>query len=172
MGEHVVAEHDRSRVTEERVRRLLSATGLRFVDHVVVDQGGGVQQLHAGRQRDDLREVVIAEASTHQRDRGAHQLAAPGECGLEHLLQEREVHDPRDRLDLVGDQRQVVRDRAVEAYEFARRAGGHAVSRWGASASVASAMLNRRAVFSAVCRATSAASTPRRPATNLAVSAT
>ena len=45
VGEHVVAKHDRGRVAKGGVSRDVAAPGVGVVNHVVVNEGGSVQQL-------------------------------------------------------------------------------------------------------------------------------
>ena len=119
--EHVVAEHDGGRIAECRVGRHVPAPRVGGINHIVVDERRGVQQLNRGGQRNLLVGVIVAKAAAEQRDRGSKALPTAREHLIEHRLERHEVRSG-DKRERVLNNGKVVRDGLVK-----RGQGGH----WG-----------------------------------------
>ena len=95
--EQEVADQDGRLVAEHRVGRGQAAAELAFVDHVVVQQGRGVDELDAGGQAWVAGARVAAQARGGQRQQRAQPLAAGGDDMRGKLWDERDravhVHD-------------------------------------------------------------------------------
>jgi hypothetical protein len=71
-----VADQHRRGVAEHRVGRAAAASQLRLVDHVVVQQGGGVDEFDHRRQQVMVVALVTERARHQQQQHRAHALAA------------------------------------------------------------------------------------------------
>src|SRR3989304_3458072 len=69
-----------------------AAAGIGAVDDVVVDEGGGVQELDRGGERHQQVEVVFPEAAGEEGESGAEELAAAARDQPQHLPQRGVVH--------------------------------------------------------------------------------
>src|SRR5207302_5105582 len=104
LGEVVVADHDRRLVPEGGGNRRQTAPQRRLVDHVVVHQGGGVDELH-GHRRVVVRRLEPPEPAGQQDQGRPESLAAGGEEGAHRTGHRRPVvvgdRGPDPELDVV-----------------------------------------------------------------------
>ena len=85
LGVEVIADQDGDFVAPQRVNRRIAAPQLGVVHDVVVQQGGGVDELDDGAEVVHARAVVAAQAGRQDEQRRADALAAAGQdvlCGL------------------------------------------------------------------------------------------
>ena len=96
-GEQEVADQNRGLVAEYRIGRGQSSPQQARVNHVVVEQRGGVDELDAGRELHMPLASVAAEAGAGEGEQRAQSLAAGGDdvCG--------ELRDQRHRAIHAGD---------------------------------------------------------------------
>ncbi len=83
LGEVVVADHDGRFIAEARRDGGSAATDGRAIDDIVVDERGGVRQLHRHRRGIEPAQVVRADLGREQHQRGADALA-PGREQIGH----------------------------------------------------------------------------------------
>ena len=125
-GEQEVADQDRGLVAEHRVGRGEAAAELALVHHVVVQQGGGVDELDAGSEVGVARAGVAAQPGGGERQQRAQPLAAGGDDVRGKLRDERDgaVHARHDRP--VAD-REIALDQGGENVQsvLVAAGGGH-----------------------------------------------
>ena len=104
-----IADQDGAAVAPDRIGRGPTPAHLSQVDHVVVEQAGGVQQLHGGRHLDPARTRVAAQLRSEEEQCGTQSLAPRREHvladGADQLLRRGELlaQRPLDELQTPGD---------------------------------------------------------------------
>ena len=78
-GEQEIADQDRGLIAEHRVRRCQPAAKQALVDHVVVQQRGGMDELDAGGELDVALASVAAQSCARERQQRAQPLPARGD---------------------------------------------------------------------------------------------
>ena len=76
-GVEKITHQDTGRVAKSLVGRFTTAPECRFIDHIVVQQGGRVYELHHSGQIESLL-ALVAERTTHQEQQGRTQTFATG----------------------------------------------------------------------------------------------
>jgi hypothetical protein len=119
-GKQIVPDQDRTRVVPQKIRRRPAAPGIAVVDHIVMQQRGGVDELHRRGQMDVTGPVIAAQPRRGEGQQRAQPLAA---------------RPDQMRGDL-GDARRVLgrhalADQRVDRRHVVRQAGGQRVMRGG-----------------------------------------
>ena len=110
-AEQEVADQDRRLVAPDRVGRGRAAAQAAVVDHVVVQQRGGVDELDAGGEGKLPRAAIAAQAGGQQRQDRPHPLAAGRDDVAGQLRDQADLalhpveDDPVDLLELAVDER-------------------------------------------------------------------
>ena len=94
----VIAHEDRRIVAPARIRRGAAPAERSLVHDIVVDQGGGVQELDDAAHPDRARAPVPRQPRRHEEQDGAEALATRPRDELAHLVDQR-----HRRVDLAGD---------------------------------------------------------------------
>jgi hypothetical protein len=94
-----VTDQDARLVAPDRVGGGASAPEIRFIDHVVVKQRGGVDEFHRARQSDLAVASIAAQLGRAQQQHGPQPLAAGGNDVARQLRDQRDraVHFPEDQ---------------------------------------------------------------------------
>ncbi len=103
LAEQEIADQHARLVAPHEPRRGLAPAEIALVDHIVVQQGGGVHELHARREPHMTVAAIAAELGRGERQHGPQALAAgidemPGKLGDQLDIRSRPVED--DAVDM------------------------------------------------------------------------
>ena len=90
-GVEKVSDENTCRIAPDPVCRSLAASGVRMVDHIVMEQGGGVDELDDGRHGVAALPAVPAKFGSGQKQEGPESLAAAADQVMDDLRDESHV---------------------------------------------------------------------------------
>ncbi len=127
-AEQEVADQHAGRVAPDEVGGALATPQVRPIDHIIVQQRGGVDELDRRRQAVVARAAIAEQARARERQHRAHALAAAGDQMAGQLRDQRDL-GLHARQDHRVDEVEVTRDQLHHRFERRLTLGIEAVDR-------------------------------------------